>query len=59
MKRKRLHPRQHRIEQGTAKQMFTALDPAISDDTIVLYRLVRDMEGKIKNAMYINPKYEK
>ena len=54
MKRKRIHPKVYR--STLAERIFTAMDPAIADDTIVLYTAMRVVEGKIIMMMSIpNP----
>ena len=57
MRRKRLHPKIYRNTPLAAK-VFMAMDPAVADDTIILYKTMRDLEGKIKLMTLINPKYE-
>lgn len=55
-KRKRLHPKIYRNTPIAAK-IFAAMDPAIANDTVVLYKVMRDLEGKITKMMCIpNPK---
>ena len=56
MKRKRLTPKQYR-NRPVAEKIFAAMDPAVANDTVVLYKVMRDLEGKITKMMCIpNPK---
>jgi len=53
MYRKRMHPKHYR---RTALKVFTAIDPALRDDIVVLYKQRRDIEGKLIEWMCIpNP----
>ena len=55
MKRKRKHPKHYRNEP-IAEKIFAAIDPAIANDTVVLYKVMRDLEGRITKMMCIpNP----